>query len=121
MLVGSGQVGTAKYFVDQWGANPSTVNFGQALVSHQAADGWWQYAAWYAPDNALTLARRHFEEDIWVSITLPFGLQVNDSHNSINLGISGDGRLHVAAGQHNAPMQYTVSYAGMLDDGFAAD
>jgi hypothetical protein len=120
-LIGSGQVGVAKYFVDQWGANPSTVNFAQALVSHLAPDGWWQYAAWYAPNNALTLARRHRDEDIWVSITLPFGLQVNDSHNSINLGISGDGRLHVAAGQHNAPMQYTVSYAGMLDDGFAAD
>ena len=120
-LLGSGRIGTAKYFVDQWGANPSTVNFGQALVSHLAPDGWWQYAAWYAPNNALTLARRHVDEDVWESITLPFGLEHNDSHNSINLGISAsDGRLHIAAGQHGEPVQYTRSYAGLLDDGFDA-
>lgn len=121
ILVGSGQIGTAKYFVDQFGANPSTVNFGQALVSHQTDDGWWQYAAWYGPDNLVRVARREPVEGIWDTITLPFGLQVNDSHNSINLGIStSDGRLHIAAGQHNDPVQYTRSYAGMLDDGYDA-
>jgi hypothetical protein len=121
ILVGSGQIGVAKYFVDQFGANPSTVNFAQALVSHLAPDGWWQYAAWYAPNSALTLARRHDDEGVWESITLPFGLQHNDSHNSINLGIStADGRLHVAAGQHNDPVRYTRSYAGFVDDGFEA-
>jgi hypothetical protein len=120
-LVDSGRLGVAKYFVDQYGANPSSVSFGQALVSHQAPDGWWQYAAWYGPDNLVRLARRHYDEGIWTTIVLPFGLQVNDSHNSINLGISGDGRLHVAAGQHNDPVQYTASYEGMLNDGFSAD
>jgi hypothetical protein len=119
-LVGSGQIGVAKYFIDMYGANPSTVNFAQALVSHLAPDGWWQYAAWYAPNNAVMLARRGPDE-VWSSpIALPFGLNVNDSHNSINLGISAiDGRLHVCAGQHNDPMQYTRSHPGLLDDGSA--
>lgn len=121
-LVDHGRVGVAKLFTDQYGGNPSSVNFGQALVSYLASDGWWQYAAWYAPSNALTIARRHRDEGVWETVVLPFGLQANDSHNSINLGISAaDGRLHIAAGQHNDPVQYTRSYAGFLDDGFDAD
>jgi hypothetical protein len=120
-LVDSGRAGWAKLFSDTYGGNPSSVIFGQPLVSHVAPDGRWQYAAWYAPSNALTLARRHVAEDVWHPITLPFGLNYSDSHNSINLGIStSDGRLHVAAGQHNDPVQYTRSYAGMLTDGFEA-
>lgn len=120
-LVDPGRIGTARFFVDQYGANPSSVNFGQALISHQSPDGWWQYAAWYAPDNALTLARRQADEGSWSTITMPFGLQANDSHNAIVLAISTlDGRLHVCAGQHNDPMQYTRSYAGLVDDGFDA-
>jgi len=107
---------------DQYGGNPSSVIFGQPLVSHLAPDGRWQYAAWYAPNNALTLARRLVEAHEWDVITLPFGLNANDSHNCIALGIStADGRLHVAAGQHNDPVQYTASYAGFLDDGSQAD
>lgn len=120
-LVDPGRVGTAKLFVDQYGGNSSSVIFGQPLVSHQALDGRWQYAAWYAPDNALTLARKHVEEGTWTSITLPFGLNANDSHNCIALGISTlDGRLHIVAGQHVDALQYTRSYEGFLEEGFEA-
>lgn len=119
-LANSGRIGVAKYFVDQYGGNPSTVSFGQALVSYATTDGWWQYAAWYAPNNAVMLARRNPLGE-WSSIALPFGLRANDSHNSINLGVSRlDGTLHIAAGQHNDLIQYTRSYVGFLDDGAAA-
>lgn len=119
-VVDPGRLGQAKLFTDQYGGNPSSVAYGQALVSYLAPDGWWQYAAWYAPSNAVTLARRHRDEGVWSTVVLPFGLQANDSHNTINMACSGDGRLHIAAGQHNDPLQYTRSYEGFLDDGFDA-
>lgn len=115
-LVDPGRIGTAKFFVDTWGGNPSSVIYGQALTSHQTPEGWWQYAAWYAPDNSLQLARRD-PAGAWESITLPIALQVDDSHNCIALAVStSDGRLHVCAGQHGDPMFYTRSAEGVVDD-----
>jgi hypothetical protein len=115
-LVDPGRVGLGKAFTDQYGGNPSSVIYGQPLVSHQTPAGWWQYAAWYAPDNTLTLARRN-PAGTWEIITLPIALQVDDSHNCIVLGVStADGRLHVCAGQHADPMFYTRSAEGAVDD-----
>lgn len=119
-LVDPGRIGQGLYFVDPYNNNPSTVIFGQALVSYENTDGWWQYAAWYGPDRAVRLARKDPDGD-WTTITLPVSLGPNDSHNSIAFGISeSDQRLHVCVGQHNDPMYYTRSYEGFLGDGWSA-
>lgn len=116
------QVGQAKLFTDQYGGCSSSVNYGQALLLHQAADGLWRYVAWYRPDNQVMLARRRDDQAEWDAIELTgMTLQANDSHNTLNLGISAiDGRLHVAAGQHNDPLQYTCSNPNLVDLGQGA-
>jgi hypothetical protein len=112
-LVDPGRIGIGKYFIDQYGGNPSSVIYGQPLVSYQD----WQFAGWYGPDNSVQLARKD-PSGTWTTITLPISLRVDDSHNCIALAVSPqDGRLHVVAGQHNDPMFYTRSYEGFLTDG----
>lgn len=115
-VVDSGRIGLAKYFIDQWGGNPSTVTYGQALTSYQVGGQWWQYAAWYGVDNYVRAARRT-PAGVWETITLPITLNYDDAHNALAWGIShGDGRLHLVAGQHAQPQFYTATAPGVLDN-----
>ncbi len=116
-VLDSGRIGLAKYFIGQWGGNPSTTTYGQALTSYQVGGQWWQYAAWYGTNNLVRVARKD-PSGTWETVVLSdMALHYNDEHNVLAFGISAsDGRLHLVAGQHGNPMQYTASAPNMLDD-----
>jgi hypothetical protein len=76
-----------------------------------------QYAAWYTSNRNAVLARRVLPSGAWERLTLPHALTVNDSHNSISLGVSpADGRLHVAMDTHDSQVFYVKSEAGLVTD-----
>ena len=78
----------------------------------------YQYAAWYTASRHAMVARRQLPSGAWQTIQLPHQLSVNDSHNSISLGISPlDGRLHVAMDTHNSQVYYVKSEAGLVYGG----
>ncbi len=67
-----------------------------------------QYAAWYTASRRAVVARRRLPDGPWQATVLPHRLTVDDSHNTISLGVSRtDGRLHVAMDTHDSPVFYT--------------
>jgi hypothetical protein len=75
----------------------------------------YQYAAWYTANRNAVVARRQLPSGAWQTVQLPHALSVNDSHNSISLGVSPvDGRLHVAMDTHNTRVWYVKSEAGLV-------
>src|SRR5689334_15768414 len=48
----------------------------------------YQYAAWYTASRKAVIARRQLPTGAWQTLQLPHSLTVNDSHNSISLGVS---------------------------------
>src|SRR5688572_18541381 len=48
----------------------------------------YQYAAWYTANRNAVVARRQLPSGAWLTLQLPHALSVNDSHNSISLGVS---------------------------------
>lgn len=82
-----------------------------AILSHAG----YQYAAWYTANRTAVIARRNLASGPWQTLQLPHTLGVNDSHNSISLGISpADGRLHVAMDTHDSQVFYVKSEAGLV-------
>jgi len=101
-------------------------------VAHQSSPlvtfGDYQYAAWYrlgAADEDIILGRRSVLSDssTWESFDTgldlirgdafdndrqfgPTQTQPWDNHNAINIGISGDGRLHMAYDHHSNILRY---------------
>src|SRR5262245_32842979 len=54
----------------------------------------YQYAAWYTASRDAVVARHRLPAGAWEIAILPHRLSVNDSHNSISLGISpADGKI----------------------------
>lgn len=84
----------------------------------------YQYAVWYAydgsPDEHVYIARRDLRSDTWESFdtgrSLTNGDDTWDAHNVISLGISGDGRLHLAYDMHADTLQYFNSAPGVALD-----
>lgn len=116
--------------------------FGRSMnaVAHQTSPlvtfGQFQYATWYQLSNDgrqenVMLGRRNLItgsgwETLDTGLNLingdaadddrQSGIQTQtvpwDNHNAINLGISGDGRVHIAYDHHSNPLNYLVSVAG---------
>lgn len=77
----------------------------------------YQYAAWYTASRRVVVARRQLPSGAWQTLQLPHSLTVNDSHNSISLGVSpSDGRLHLAMDTHDSRVFYVKSAAGLLTE-----
>jgi hypothetical protein len=77
----------------------------------------YQYATWYTASRRAVIARRQLPGGAWQTLQLPHSLTVNDSHNSISLGVSpSDGRLHVAMDTHDSRVFYVKSEAGLLTE-----
>jgi hypothetical protein len=75
----------------------------------------YQYAAWYTASRYAIVARRQLPTGAWQTAQLPHQLSVDDSHNSISLGVSpADGRLHVAMDTHSSQIYYVKSEAGLV-------
>lgn len=82
-----------------------------ALLTH----GDQQFAAWYAGDRQVVVARRTLPAGRWRSLRLDAALWADDSHNTITLGVSpSDGRLHVALATHGAHVRYVRSLPGLV-------
>ncbi|RKS09044.1 putative BNR repeat neuraminidase [Nocardiopsis sp. Huas11] len=101
----------ALYFVSYDGL----VNNGSYQQSGIITHGDHQYAAWYTESRHAVLARRDLGGGDWQTLELPHRLSVDDSHNSISLGVSDEDRsLHVAMDTHNNRVHYTRSVRGLL-------
>ncbi|WP_197530526.1 BNR repeat-containing protein [Bythopirellula polymerisocia] len=96
----------------------------EALITH----GGYQYTAWYhngSSDEDIFVSRRDLSGTTWETIDTGSGLENGDAtassdsrrwdgHNSISLGISGDGRIHLSFDQHVDELRYLTT-----DPGFA--
>ena len=77
-----------------------------------------QYAAFYAADSTLVLAQRTHGSDAWTTHRTALKGRTADAHNTVALGVDGDGFLHVAWDHHNNPLNYTRGVApGSLELG----
>ena len=89
-------------------------NSQHTLITH----GDTQYAAFYAADSTMVLAKRARGGGTWTTHRTGFRGRTADAHNSIALGVDGDGFLHVAWDHHNNPLNYARSTApGSLELG----
>jgi rhamnogalacturonyl hydrolase YesR len=77
-----------------------------------------QYAAFYAADGALMLAKRELGSDQWTTAKTRYWGKVKDAHNAVSLIVDGDGYLHVAWNHHATALSYCRSLApGSLELG----
>jgi rhamnogalacturonyl hydrolase YesR len=77
-----------------------------------------QYAAFYAADSTLVLARRPLGSDHWETRRTQYSGRVADAHNSPALVIDGTGTLHLAWDHHGNALNYARSVApGSLELG----
>jgi hypothetical protein len=75
----------------------------------------WQYTAFWSSDRHVNIARRELPSGSWQTIELTdYTNTVNDSHNTISIGISGqDGTIHLAFDHHGDTLRYRKSVAGL--------
>ena len=68
-----------------------------------------QFTAYYNAEGQVVLARRNLGSEQWVIQPTPYSADVNDAHNSISLGVDGDGYLHLSWGMHGNELLYARS------------
>jgi hypothetical protein len=68
-----------------------------------------QFASYYDADGHVALAKRKLGENVWQTERTSLTGTTKDAHNAINLGVDGDGFLHVAWDHHNNPLNYRRS------------
>lgn len=96
----------------------SSINVVAGLQHTLFTDRGHQFAAFYAADGTLMLARRALDTEEWTLRRTPYRADVNDAHNTVALVADGDGFLHVSWGHHNVPLNYARSLAtGSLELG----
>jgi hypothetical protein len=102
------------------------VSFRQnSLTSVQVGDDTFQFAAYYrtvAGSNTrrVTVARRLLGSTDWDVFDYTSGFSdpnsnATDSHNTISLGVDGDGYMHMSWGMHNNELIYRKSTASVLN------
>lgn len=89
----------------------------EALITHQG----YQFSTWYhngnnGADLNIYLSRRDLTGNTWETIDTGYdminGNQNWDAHNAISMGISGDGRIHMAYDHHVDELRYLTTSAG---------
>lgn len=82
----------------------------------------WQYAAYWNSAKHVNISRRQLPSGNWQNIELTdYTSTVNDSHNTISMGISaGDGSIHLAFDHHDSNLHYRVSTTGLASNPGAA-
>ena len=101
---------------DGWAG--SSVNVIAGLQNTLLTDGATQYAAYYAADSTLVLAKRRIGSDTWITQRTAFTGRTNDAHDTIALAIDGESFLHVAWDHHVNALNYARSVApGSLELG----
>ena len=88
----------------------TSVNAAVFRAASVTSDSQYQFAAWYAPDGTVMVARRELapESGCVVQATDLTG-NCADAHNVISLGLDGAGHLHVSWAQHGVPLRYARS------------
>ncbi|SPN96630.1 uncharacterized protein DNG_00151 [Cephalotrichum gorgonifer] len=86
----------------------------------------WQYVAYYESTGTynsqnVALGRRNLNggqtPSAWEIFRFTDYVQkTQDSHNTISLGISGDGNIHLSYDHHDVPLNYRVSRQGIAAD-----
>lgn len=71
-----------------------------------------QYLSYYDEEGSVMIARRDYGSNNWDIQSTPFTGDVTNAHNSISIGIDGNGVVHMVWGLHNAPMQYVQGRPG---------
>jgi hypothetical protein len=79
-----------------------TVYRKQSVVTH----GDTQFVSFYDGEGRVVLAKRKLGGDAWETKTTSLTGSTSDAHNAINIGVDGDGFLHVAWDHHNNPLNY---------------
>ena len=88
----------------------TSVNVAVFRAASVTSDSHYQFAAWYAPDGAVMVARRELApESGWVVQTTALRGNCADAHNVISLGLDGAGYLHISWSQHGVPLRYARS------------
>jgi|GEM_PF-1372300 len=75
----------------------------------------WQYTAFWSSDRHVNISRRQLPSGSWQTIKLTdYKNTVNDSHNTISIGISAqDGTIHLAFDHHGDTFHYRKSVTGL--------
>lgn len=89
----------------------SSVNVLANQSSTLITDGDFQYAAFYAGDKHLVIARRALNETTWQINKTAYTGNVVDAHNTVAIAVDGAGYLHVAWDHHANPLNYCRSVA----------
>ena len=88
----------------------TSVNAAVFRAASVTSDSQYQFAAWYAPDGTVMVARRELApESGWVVQATDLTGNCADAHNVISLGLDGAGHLHVSWAQHGVPLRYARS------------
>lgn len=91
-----------------WARNSvNAVVFRTSTMSH----GDIQYTSFYDPDGNMMLAKRDHGSTNWEVRRTQYKGNVRDAHNSISIGVDGDGVLHVAWDHHDHPLRYARGVA----------
>lgn len=99
----------------------SSVNMLAGSQNTLITEGSSQYAAFYAQDGGLVLARRTVGSNVWETRRTGLRTDVADAHNTVALAVDGGGTLHVAWGHHNSALNYRRGVTpGSLELGAAA-
>jgi rhamnogalacturonyl hydrolase YesR len=101
---------------DGWSG--TSVNVVAGLQNSLITDRSTQYAAFYAADSTLVLARREIGSDTWTTRRTGLTGRSADAHNTVAFAVDGDGFLHVAWDHHDNPLNYARGIApGSLELG----
>jgi rhamnogalacturonyl hydrolase YesR len=96
----------------------SSVNVLAGLQSSLITEGAVQYAAFYAHDHTLVLARRTLGANAWITQCTSYSASVDDAHRAVAIAIDGAGFLHVAWDHHGNALNYARGVAaGSLELG----
>ncbi len=68
-----------------------------------------QFIAYYDNEGRVVLGKRKLADSSWQLQQTKYKGNIKDAHNSISIGVDGDGYLHVAWDQHNNALHYCRS------------
>lgn len=76
-----------------------------AIISHSQ----YQFVAYYDTMSRVVVGRRLLNSDAWQLVRTPYSGNTGDAHNSISLGVDGEGYVHMSWDQHDTPLRYVRS------------
>lgn len=104
-------------FPPGWARNTinTSIYRGAGLVTAQG----FQFGAYYENETQVLLFRRTLATDHIEMHRLPIEGALTDAHNTISLGVDGQGYVHLAFEQHESALNYRRSIAPLAIDGWS--